>query len=185
MSKKRVETFSLTSSSEKDSLENQQIVTFTPETHEFKLYDLSSSKPISTLESGINGKHLCWSKAISDCVEDSKNECFITLSCFDVKGHCNDTMYGDDESDLESGDKYLRPLSTTDVNEIYTSSIGSVIKFLDSDNSPLKTKKVIIIVNACKETMNNLNRNQRFFSRSSMIELPKQLSIRFLTYHPS
>ncbi|RHZ79985.1 hypothetical protein Glove_139g299 [Diversispora epigaea] len=200
MSKKQEETFSLTSFTEKDSLffgsciaispDSQQIVTFSPETHEFKLYDvddLSSSKPISTLESGINGKYLCWSIAISNCVEDGKNERFIALSCFDVRGLRNDIMHVDDENDLESGDKYLRPqtwvISTTDKNETYTSPIGGVIRFLDSDDSSLKNKTVIIVVDASeiyKETMNNIKR-KRFFSRSPNIErfeLPQQLSIR-------
>ncbi|RHZ79991.1 hypothetical protein Glove_139g297 [Diversispora epigaea] len=193
------ETFSLTSFTEKNSLffgsciaispDSQQIVTFSPETRELKLYDvgnLSSSKPISTPESGINGKYLCWSIAISNRIGDGKNERFIALSCFDVSGLRNDIMYSDDESDLESGDKYLRPqtwiISTTDRNEIYTSSIGGVIRFLDSDDRSLKNKTVIIIINVSgiyKETMNNIKR-KRFFSSSKIeqFELPQQLSIR-------
>ncbi|RHZ79986.1 hypothetical protein Glove_139g292 [Diversispora epigaea] len=200
MSKKHEETLSLTSSTEGDSLffgsciaispDSQQIVTFTPETREFKLYntdDLSSSKLIPTLECGVNDEHVCWSIAISNCVSDGKNERLIALSCFDIRGFRNDIMYGDDESDLESGDKYLRPqtwvISTTDRNEIYTSSIGGVIRFLDSDDRSLKNKPVIIIINVSgiyKETMNNIKR-KRFFSRSPNIEqfeLPQQLSIR-------
>ncbi|RHZ80166.1 hypothetical protein Glove_139g309 [Diversispora epigaea] len=163
------------------------------ETYEFKLYDvddLSSSKPIpiSTLESGVNDKHLCWSLAISNCVDDGKNERFIALSCFGARKFVNDIVYGDDERDLESGDKYLRSriwvISTTDRNEIYTSSIGGVIRFLDSDDSLLKNKTVVIIVNASgifKETMNHNARKQRFFSQLFKIEqfeLPQQLSIR-------
>ncbi|CAG8456780.1 8001_t:CDS:10 [Diversispora eburnea] len=172
------------------SPDSKQIVIFSPETHEFELYNidnLSSSKSISTLECGVNDKHLCWSIAISNCVDNGKNERFIALSCFDAREFCNDIKYVDDESDLESGDQYLRPqtwvISTTDVNEIYTSSIGGVIRFLDSNDNLLKNKTVIIIVNASgiyKETMNNIKR-QRFFSRSSNIErfeLPHQLSIR-------
>ncbi|RHZ80110.1 hypothetical protein Glove_139g367 [Diversispora epigaea] len=219
------------------SPDSQQIVTFSPETNESKLYEidnLSSSKPISTLESGINDKNLCWSIAISNCVDNSKNKRFIALSCFDARKFRNgDNQYGDDENDLDldsgnivnnrygydesdlescgkvknkndlesgnkvnnqhgddpkSGDKYLRPqtwvISTTDENETYTTSIGGVIRFLDSDDSSLKNKTVIIIVNSSgiyKETMNNLTRKQRFFSQLSKIEqfeLPKQLSIR-------
>ncbi|RHZ60332.1 hypothetical protein Glove_355g30 [Diversispora epigaea] len=226
------ETLSLTYSTEKDSMffsnciaispDSQQIVTFSPETSEFKLFDindLSSSKPISSLESRINGKHLCWSIAISNCVDDG-NERFIALSCFDARGFRHDIMYdddendlesddkvniqydenesdlesgikvnnqyGDDEEDLKSGDKYLRPrtwiISTKDRKKIYTYSIGGVIRFLDKDESLLKNKPVIIIVNASgiyKETMND--NEQRFFSRISEIkqfELPHQLSIR-------
>ncbi|CAG8557766.1 1467_t:CDS:2 [Diversispora eburnea] len=170
------------------SPDSRQIVTFSPKTLEFKLYnvdDLNSSKHISTLESGVKGERLCWSIAISNCVDDGKNERYIALSCFDVRGLCNDIMHGDDEGDLESGDKYLRPqtwvISTTDLKEIYTSSIGGVIKFLDSDDSLLKNKTVIIIVNASgiyKETVSNLNRKQRFFSRSSKIEQFELPSIR-------
>ncbi|RHZ80091.1 hypothetical protein Glove_139g281 [Diversispora epigaea] len=191
---------SITGSTGKDSLffgsciaispDSQKIVTFDPETHGFRLYDiddLSSSKLIPTLECGVNDKHLCWSIAISNCVGYGKNERFIALSCFDSREFRNDIMYGDDESDLESGDKYLRPqtwvISTTDGNEIYTSSIGGVIRFLDSDDdSSLKNKTVIIIVNVSgiyKETMNNIKR-KRFFSSSKIeqFELPQQLSIR-------
>ncbi|RHZ80184.1 hypothetical protein Glove_139g260 [Diversispora epigaea] len=165
-------------------------------THEFKLYDvddLSSSKSISTFECGVNDKHLCWYIAISNCVDDDKNERFIALSCFDLREFHNDIMYGYDESDLESGDKYLFPqtwvISTTDKSEIYTSSIGGVIRFLDSDDSLLKNKTIIIIVNASgiyKETMNNIKRKQRFFSRSSKIEqfeLLQQLSIHLSRDH--
>ncbi|RHZ60293.1 hypothetical protein Glove_355g26 [Diversispora epigaea] len=229
------ETLSLTYSTEKDTLffsncvaispDSQQIVTFSPETSEFKLFDindindLSSSKPISLLESRINGKHLCRSIAISNCVDD-RNERFIALSCFDARGFRHDIMYGDDENDLDSddkvniqydedesdlesgnkvnnqygddendlksGDKYLRPqtwvISTKDTKEIYTSSIGGVLRFLDNDDSLLKNNTVIIIVNASgiyKETMND--NEQRFFSQMSNIkrfELPHQLSIR-------
>ncbi|RHZ60330.1 hypothetical protein Glove_355g38 [Diversispora epigaea] len=226
------ETLSLTySTTEKNSLffsnciaispDSQQIVTFSPETSEFKLFDiddLRSSKPISTLESRVNGKHLCWSIAISNCVDDG-NERFIALSCFDARGFRHDIMcddendlesvdkvniqydedesdlesgnkvnnkYGDDEGDLKSGDKYLRPqtwiISTKDRKNIYTYSIGGVIRFLGKDDSLLKNKPVIIIVNASgiyKETMND--QKQRFFSRMSNIkqfELPHQLSIR-------
>ncbi|RHZ83306.1 hypothetical protein Glove_97g62 [Diversispora epigaea] len=181
---------SITSSTEKDSLffgsriaispDGKKIVTFSPETHEFKLYDvdhLSSSKSIPTPRSVTNDEHLCWSIAISNCVDYDLGERLIGLSCFDVRGLRNDLMCGDDEGDLESGDKYFCPqtwvISTTDVNEIYTSSIGGVVRFLDSDDSPLKNKTVIIIVNASgifKETMNHTKRKQRFFSRSSKIE---------------
>ncbi|RHZ83304.1 hypothetical protein Glove_97g60 [Diversispora epigaea] len=155
------------------SPDSQYIVTFNKETWKFKLHKIDDlSKRIFTLEGGVSDKHdkhLCWSIAISNCVDNGKNERFIALSCFDVSGLRN-------KGDLESGDKYFRPqtwvISTTDVNEIYTSSVGGVIRFLDSDDSPLKNKTVIIIVNASgifKETMNYTKR-KRFFSRSSKIE---------------
>ncbi|CAG8546633.1 685_t:CDS:2 [Diversispora eburnea] len=115
--KKNEEILSLTSSAEKDSLffgsciaispDSQQIVTFDPETYEFKLYkvdDLSSSERIFTLKCGVNDKHLCWSIAISNCIDD-ENERFIALSCSDARGFRNDIMYGDEENDLKSNDK--------------------------------------------------------------------------------
>ncbi|RHZ78104.1 hypothetical protein Glove_168g140 [Diversispora epigaea] len=183
------------------SPDSQKIVTFNSETPlRFKLYDIddlnlsvsiSAPAPISVPKL-VKDKHLCWSIAISNCVEDNENERFIALSCFDARGFRDDINYGDDnESDLESGDKYLRSqtwvIPTTDGNEIYTSSIGGVIRFLDSDDSSLKNKTVIVIVHASgiyEETMND-NIKQRFFSQPSKIrqfELPKQLSNRL---HPS
>ncbi|RHZ50229.1 hypothetical protein Glove_503g23 [Diversispora epigaea] len=245
---------SITSSTKKDSLffrsfiaispDSQQIVIFSPETHEFKLYNLDDlSSSIFTHEYKVNDKRLCWSIAISNCVDDDKNERLIALSCFDERelrhditydddegdlesgnkvvdqrsnvksdlesGDKVNNQYGDDENDLESGaeqygddkrdiksgDKYLRlrpqtwVISTKEKREIYTSSIGGVIRFLDSDDSLLKNKTVIIIVNVSgiyKETMNNIKKKQRFFSRSSKIEqfeLPKQLLIRLSRDH--
>ncbi|RHZ82302.1 hypothetical protein Glove_109g194 [Diversispora epigaea] len=90
------------------SPDSQQIVTFSPETHEFKLYnidDLSSSKRIFTLEYEVNDKHLFWSIAISNCVDDDENERLIALSCFDARGLHHNIMNGDDENDLDFGDK--------------------------------------------------------------------------------
>ncbi|RHZ79951.1 hypothetical protein Glove_139g241 [Diversispora epigaea] len=108
---------SITSSTDKDSLffgnciaispDSQQIVTFNQETHEFKLYktdDLSSSKRIFTLECGVNDKNLCWSIAISNCVDDDGNERLIALSCFDARKFRHDEMNSDDENDLDFGD---------------------------------------------------------------------------------
>ncbi|RHZ79993.1 hypothetical protein Glove_139g319 [Diversispora epigaea] len=173
------------------SPDSQKIVTFSPVigAFELELYNTDdlSSKRISTPGSVVNDndKHLCWSIAISNCVGDGKDERFIALSCFDI-------MYGDDEKGLESGDNYPDSqtwvFSTTDENEIYTSSIGGVIRFLDSDDRSLKNKTVIIIIDVSgiyKETMNNIKR-KRFFSRSPKIEqfeLPQQLSIRLSRNH--
>ncbi|RHZ77515.1 hypothetical protein Glove_177g116 [Diversispora epigaea] len=90
------------------SPDGQQIVAFSPETHQLKLYntdDLSSSKRIFTLEHGVNDKHRCWSIAISNCIEDNEKERLIALSCFDARELRHDIMYGDDENDLDYGDK--------------------------------------------------------------------------------
>ncbi|CAG8605674.1 9246_t:CDS:2 [Diversispora eburnea] len=78
---------------------------------------------------------------------------------------------------------YCLVLMYEDINEIYTSSIGGIIRFLDNDDNLLKNKTVIIIVNASgiyKETINNIKR-QRFFSQLLKIEqfeLLQQLLIR-------
>ncbi|CAG8537035.1 2764_t:CDS:10 [Diversispora eburnea] len=177
MSKKHKETLSIISSTEKDSLffgsciaispDSQQIVTFIPETREFKLYDTSLNKHIRIfkLKSEINGKRLYWSMAISNCVDDGGNERFIALSCFDEIRFRDDIVHGESEEYLDTS----------------LELIGGVIRFLDS---PLKNKTIIIMVNALgifKETMNHNKRKQRFFSQSSNIEqfeLPQHLSIR-------
>ncbi|RHZ78059.1 hypothetical protein Glove_168g166 [Diversispora epigaea] len=194
---------SITNPTEKESLDfssflaispdGEKIVTFSPETHEFKLYnidvgDKSPSESISAPNSKVNNEHLCWSIAISNCVDDDKNERFVALSCFDTRvlKSDNKSTNQNGRKDIELGNKYFSKtwvISTKNVNIIYTSSIGGVIRFLDSDDSSLKNKTVIIIVHASgiyKETMNN-NIKQRFFSQSSNIkkfELPKQLSTR-------
>ncbi|RHZ88960.1 hypothetical protein Glove_19g308 [Diversispora epigaea] len=127
------DTLSLKSPTDKDSLffggciaissDSQQIVTFSQETHEFKLYnidDLSSSKQIFTLECEANNKRLWWSLAISNRIGDDGNERLIALSCFDARkfrpgemngdeenvldfdGNKVNNQYGDDENNLES-----------------------------------------------------------------------------------
>ncbi|RHZ80167.1 hypothetical protein Glove_139g300 [Diversispora epigaea] len=193
------------------SPDNQQIVTFIRETHEFKLFDSNnlSSRSIPTPKSIANDKHLCWSIAISNCVDG--DERLIALSCFDTKKFRHDGMHGDDqndhdERDLEScGDIKCKDktwvISTKDSSEIDTplESIGGIIRFLDTDNydgndgddsdQPLKNKPVIVIVNASGIYMNYINRKS-FFSRSSKIkkfELPQHLSIRLSrdTWHHS
>ncbi|RHZ85149.1 hypothetical protein Glove_71g39 [Diversispora epigaea] len=83
------------------------------------------------------------------------------LCCFDASDNKNNldsgnkvyNQYGDDENDSESGDNqydddeiYLE----FDGNEIYTSSIDGVIRFLDSDDdSSSKNKTVITFKNFC------------------------------------
>ncbi|CAG8488069.1 1961_t:CDS:2 [Diversispora eburnea] len=194
----------------------QQIVTFNPVTHEFKLYDidnLSSSKRTFTLKCGVNGKHLCWSIAISNCIDSSVNERFIALSCFEASefGHYeiydedeNDLdksqydiessdkvkrnqydlefddkvnyQYDDDDIDLESGDKYLRPpqtwvISTADGSEIYTSLEYGVIRFLES----------IVIVNVWrifKEIIKNKKK-----TKAKKFKFSQQVSFRLLRNH--
>ncbi|CAG8553118.1 7438_t:CDS:2 [Diversispora eburnea] len=57
--------------------------------------------------------------------------------------HISTPGYGSNDKhlcDLESGEKYLRPqmwvvYTNDDVNEIYTSSISGVIRFIDSDDT--------------------------------------------------
>ncbi|CAG8603120.1 7661_t:CDS:2 [Diversispora eburnea] len=192
------------------SPDSRQIVTFNPSKDrcEFKLYDiddLSSSKRTFTSE-GVTNNLPCWSIAISNCVDNKKSR-LIALSCFSAKEL---EIHGDDkndEKDLESGNKYLRPqtliISITDEGETYTylgpEPIGGVVRFLDSDDSdcddgnsnnngddsdqPLKNRTVLIIVNVSgiyKETMNHIKR-KIFFSRSPTIkqfELPQKLSKR-------
>ncbi|CAG8456704.1 7997_t:CDS:2 [Diversispora eburnea] len=109
---------SITSSIEKDSLffgsciaispDSKQIVTFSQETHEFKLYkvdDLSSNEIIYPPECGDKDKNLCWSIAISNCVDDDGNERLIALSCFDARKFRHGEMHDDEKNGLDFGDK--------------------------------------------------------------------------------
>ncbi|CAG8588048.1 8862_t:CDS:2 [Diversispora eburnea] len=183
------EPLSPTSTAEKDSLsfdsciaispDSKQIVTFCPEKSEFKLYNtsnLSSNKSIPTPENIVNNEHVCWSIAISNCIDDGGNERLIALSCFDAKKlrrNENDEnvldkvnrQYVDAESggDNQSSGNEIEikcspqtwVISTADGNKKNTSleSIGGVIRFLESNggdnggNSDQK-KTVIIMVNA-------------------------------------
>ncbi|RHZ78060.1 hypothetical protein Glove_168g167 [Diversispora epigaea] len=206
---------SITIRTEKESLffssciaispDGKKIVTFSPETRKFNLYDtddLSSGKSIPAPKSVVDDKHLFWFIAISNFVDDDRNERFIALSCFDKMRHVNKDNSSDDENDeksddkendlelgnkvnnqninkndLESGSTWV--ISTTDENKNYTSSIGGVIRFLDNDDSSLENKTVIIIVNASGIYKETIKRKQRFFSRSSKIKqfkLPEQLA---------
>ncbi|RHZ80155.1 hypothetical protein Glove_139g119 [Diversispora epigaea] len=108
------ETGSLKSFTEKDFLlfgiyiaispDSQQIVTFSQESQELKLYSVNDlSNPISEFECRVNVKNLCWSIAISNLVDDNENERLIALSCFDTREFRNDIMRGDDENNLETG----------------------------------------------------------------------------------
>ncbi|RHZ78008.1 hypothetical protein Glove_168g146 [Diversispora epigaea] len=168
------------------SPDGKKIVTFSPvkkiKTLEFKLDDinnLSSSESISAPISEVNNELLCWSIAISNCVDDIGNERFIALSCFDTRLETNDI----NKKDEEHGGRYFSQtwvISTKNSNEICNSPIGGVIRFLDVCSA--KNRIVIIIVNKSgiyKETMSN-NIKKRFFSQPSKIEqfeLPQQLLI--------
>ncbi|RHZ79973.1 hypothetical protein Glove_139g215 [Diversispora epigaea] len=177
------------------SPDGKQIVTFSPESHEFKLYtninnvlryapDNNLNDP-TRIECEVNDKHLCWSIAVSNFVNE--NERLIAFSCFDAReflhngddessldsgDKVNNKCNGNDERDLESGSvKYRRNLtrviSTKDGSEIHASLECGVIRFLDSDDSD----QTLIIVNASgifKETMKKKARKQ--------FELPQQLS---------
>ncbi|CAG8560433.1 5160_t:CDS:10 [Diversispora eburnea] len=80
-----------------------------------QLYNIddSSSSNISAQGSVVNDERLCWSIAISNCVDGDRNKRFIALSCFDEGGFrygyesgdkVND-QYGDDKNYTKSGDK--------------------------------------------------------------------------------
>ncbi|CAG8513888.1 7086_t:CDS:10 [Diversispora eburnea] len=173
--------------------------------YEKNIYPLKS-KRLHWSESDVKGKLLRWSIAISNCVHNDKNERLIAFSCFDARrflhrddknnldsGDKVNNQHVDNESDLESGRKYVpqtRVISATDGSEIYTSPIVGVVRFLNSDDNSedsdksLKNETVIIIVNASgifKEAINNKKKKQGFFSQLSKIkqfELPQQLSNR-------
>ncbi|CAG8456665.1 7995_t:CDS:10 [Diversispora eburnea] len=214
------EVSSVTNSIENDSLffgsciaispDSQRIITFSQETRELKLIninDLSSSKRIFTLGSEFNGehdKHLCWSLAISNYLDDDKIEYLIALSCFDARGFRHDKIHGDDKNDIDFGDKVNNKygddendlescnrddendlkygnncqtwvISAKERSEIHTlESIGGVIRFLDWDDNNDKTMK-------------RKKRKQGFFLRPAKMikqyELPQQLSIRLSRDH--
>ncbi|RHZ79971.1 hypothetical protein Glove_139g216 [Diversispora epigaea] len=176
-----------TSSTEKDSLffgsriaispDGEQIVTFSPESHKFKLYNIGDlSNPIFEIESGIYDKHLYWSFAISNRV--NVDERLIAFSCFDAsefrhdEAHLDDKNDGDkinNKNDEESCNvKYLtQVISTLDGKEIHNSLEGGITRFLDSGDGD----QSLIIINASgiiKETIEKKKRIQ--------FELPQQLS---------
>ncbi|CAG8456684.1 7996_t:CDS:2 [Diversispora eburnea] len=97
---------SVTNSIEKDSLFFGSCIAISPDSQ--RIITFSQGERTFTLGSGVNikhGKHLCWSLAISNCVDDDEIERFIALSCFDARGFRHDEMHGDNENDLDFGDK--------------------------------------------------------------------------------
>ncbi|RHZ79975.1 hypothetical protein Glove_139g219 [Diversispora epigaea] len=141
---------------------------------QFSLYDINNlSNPISRFKCRVNDKHLFWSFAISNCVNE--NESFIAFSRFDAREfrHCDAKNSfdsgGTDERDLESNSvKYLtQVISTLDGKEIHNSLEGGITRFLDSGDGD----QSLIIINASgiiKETIKKEKRIQ--------FELPQQLS---------
>ncbi|RHZ74774.1 hypothetical protein Glove_219g21 [Diversispora epigaea] len=100
----------------------------------------------------VNDKHLCWSIAISNCVDDGGSERLIALSCFDAKKlrkfrhdkmHSNyendldfvNNQYGDDENNLESVGDNVNDLYSDDESEIYTS-----LQLAEASNTPSDKK---------------------------------------------
>ncbi|RHZ80014.1 hypothetical protein Glove_139g244 [Diversispora epigaea] len=167
--KNDLENLSITSSIEKDSLffgscitispDCQQIVTFDPVTREFKLYNVDnlSSGRIFNLDCGVNERHLCWSIAISNCIDDD-NERLIALSCSDARGFRKNIM---DENDLEFSDEVELEFSDKVKNKNELDSDEEKNDQYSDNENDLETGDIVNEVNdqygddkSCKESCN-------------------------------
>ncbi|CAG8496716.1 11047_t:CDS:2 [Acaulospora colombiana] len=184
------------------SPDGQKIVTFEPETKEFKIFDVhnttqhSSKFTYNTGESNSN-QTTCWSLAISNCTEDTDR--LIALSRFDP---CDILHKDSSESSLvdeEMGTTtpFVAPrtwiFSESTKTEIPNSfqNIGGIVRFLENDME-IADQTQIVAINASgiykatiKTKISNIHKH--FYvptflhqNKSGSIEhfyLPRQLSI--------